>query len=278
MKKYSTLIVSVLIMLLIASPTMAIPEYYITPGATITVDPHPQGLVYRDDGFWVTKSGTTHAEDRLQHYSLDGDFLGEYEVPGSINRYGVAWDGSYWWLADNNYGPETIYKCELNIAENRLDPVQSYTWLYTGPGVLEWANGFLWVADSHTDIIYRVSVGDTSLSPEEWSSANVAPSGLAWDGTNMWSSSGPSGGGLSGPREIYKHGANGNIIEIWHYPPADDPDLGSYGGYASGIAFVGNQLYYTDGDKDQIIEAVPEPATFLLFGLGGLALRRKHRA
>jgi len=27
-----------------------------------------------------------------------------------------------------------------------------------------------------------------------------------------------------------------------------------------------------------IVEYVPEPATLLLFGLGGLALRRKHRA
>jgi len=141
------------------------PEYDITVGRTIHTD-KPVCLVYRHDGFWVT-GGVT--EGTLRHYSTDGTLLAEYQLPGSVSRYGVAWDGTHWWIADNNYGPETIYKCELNEAEKRLEPLRAYAWPHQGPSGLEWAQGYLWVSDHSTDIIYRVSVGDTSFTAiEAW--------------------------------------------------------------------------------------------------------------
>jgi len=231
------------------------PEHDITVGRTIDTD-KPVCLVYRHDGFWVT-GGVT--EGTLRHYSTDGALLAEYQLPGSVQRYGVAWDGAHWWIGDNNYGSETIYKCELNEAEKRLQPVRAYAWPYLGPSGLEWAQGYLWVSDDATDIIYRVSVGDTSFTAiEDWCSTNPEPWDLAWDGTNMWSITGPGGGfdPVHGEREIYKHDAAGNIIEIWHYPPADDPAAGSYGGCGTGLAFAGSQLWYCDYDKNQIIEAI----------------------
>ncbi|MHC4707627.1 MAG: NHL repeat-containing protein, partial [Planctomycetota bacterium] len=216
----------------------AAPKYDAVVGTRIAVD-NPEGLVYRDDGFWVLKAGKSHAEDRLQHYSVAGTLVNEFRVPGSINRTGLAWDGTHWWIADNNYGPEKIYKLDAN-----LKVLQPYTWSYTGPVALEWAQGYLWVADNHTDTIYRVSVSATSLSAALWSTANPEPAGLAWDGRHMWSSCGPSGGGPGPrPREIYQHDALGNIIKTLRYPD----------GIATGIAFVGAQLYYCDYEKDQII-------------------------
>jgi len=231
------------------------PEHDITVGRTIHTD-KPVCLVYRHDGFWVT-GGVT--EGTLRHYSTDGALLAEYQLPGSVQRYGVAWDGAHWWIGDNNYGSETIYKCELNEAEKRLEPVRAYAWPYLGPSGLEWAQGYLWVSDDATDIIYRVSVGDTSFTAiESWCSTNPEPWDLAWDGTNIWSITGPGGGfdPVHGEREIYKHDAAGNIIEIWHYPPADDPAAGSYGGCGTGLAFAGSQLWYCDYDRNQIIEAI----------------------
>ncbi len=236
-----------------------IPEHDITVGRTIHTD-KPVCLVYRDDGFWVTQAGT---EDTLRHYSTDGTLLAEYQLPGSVQRYGVAWDGTHWWIGDNNYGSETIYKCELNDAEKRLEPVRAYAWPYLGPTGLEWAQGYLWVSDASTDIIYRVSVGDTSFTAiEAWCSTNPEPWDLAWDGTNMWSITWPGGGfdPVMGEREIYKHDAAGNIIEIWHYPPADDPGQGSNGGFGVGLAFAGSQLWYCDMDRNEIIEGIREPA------------------
>jgi len=236
-----------------------IPEHDITVGRTIHTD-KPVCLVYRDDGFWVTQAIT---EDTLRHYSMDGTLLAEYQLPGSVQRYGVAWDGAHWWIGDNNYGSETIYKCELNESEKRLEPVRAYAWPYLGPSGLEWAQGYLWVSDDATDIIYRVSVGDTSFTAiEDWCSTNPEPWDLAWDGTNIWSITGPGGGfdPVHGEREIYKHDAAGNIIEIWHYPPADDPGQGSYGGFGTGLAFAGSQLWYCDTDRNEIIEGILEPA------------------
>ena len=237
-----------------------IPEHDITVGRTIHTN-KPVCLVYRHDGFWVTQAVT---EDTLRHYSMDGTLLAEYQLPGSVQRYGVAWDGTHWWIGDNNYGSETIYKCELNEAEKRLEPVRAYDWPYLGPSGLEWAQGYLWVSDDSTDIIYRVSVGDTSFTAiEDWCSTNPEPWDLAWDGTNIWSITGPGGGfdPVHGEREIYKHDAAGNIIEIWHYPPADDPGQGSYGGCGTGLAFAGSQLWYCDHDRNEIIEGIrgPEP-------------------
>jgi len=234
------------------------PEYDITIGRTINTD-KPLGLAYRHDGFWVTQGVT---QDTLRHYTTDGTLLAEYQLPGSVMRQGVAWDGTHWWIADNNYGSETIYKCELNEAEKRLEPVRAYSWPHLGPTGLEWAEGYLWVSDDATDIIYRVSVGDTSFTAiEDWCSTNPEPMDLAWDGTNIWSMTGPSGGfdPVHGEREIYKHDAAGNIIEIWHYPPADDPAAGSYGGCGTGLAFAGSQLWYCDYDRNQIIEAIRGP-------------------
>lgn len=232
------------------------PEYDITVGRTINV-PGPSGLVYRDDGFWVV-SWSTGDGTRLHHYSSSGVLLGNYSVPEEYLVQGLAWDGEYWWIADNIHpSGDKIKKCELT--STGLNVLKEYIWPGpgSGPVALEWAQGYLWVADNHSDLICRVSVSDTSFtSVTPWSSGNIAPYGLAWDGTNMWSSCSPAGGGTSGPREIYKHDASGNIIEIWHYPGTDGPPPGSYGGCATDIAFVGNRLWYCDYDKNQIIEAI----------------------
>jgi len=233
-----------------------IPEYDITVGRTIDV-PGPSGLVYRDDGFWVI-SWSIGDGTRLHHYSSIGVLLGNYSVPEEYLVQGLAWDGAYWWIADNIHpSGDKIKKCELT--STGLNVLQEYIWPGpgSGPVALEWAQGYLWVVDNHTDVIYRTTINDTSFtSVEAWSSGNISPYGLAWDGTNMWSSCSPAGGGTSGPREIYKHDADGNIIEIWHYPGADGPPPGAYGGCATDIAFVGNRLWYCDYDKNQIIEAI----------------------
>jgi len=236
-----------------------IPEHDITVGRTINV-PGPSGLVYRDDGFWVI-SWSIGEGTRLHHYSFIGVLLGNYSVPEEYLVQGLAWDGKYWWIADNIHpSGDKIKKCELT--RTGLNVLKEYIWPGpgSGPVALEWAQGYLWVVDNHTDVIYRTTVNDTSFtSVEPWSSGNISPYGLAWDGTNMWSSCSPAGGGTSGPREIYKHDANGNIIEIWHYPGADGPPPGAYGGCATDIAFVGNRLWYCDYDKNQIIEAIRGP-------------------
>ncbi len=233
-----------------------ISEHDITVGRTIDV-PGPSGLVYRDDGFWVV-SWSIGEGTRLHHYSSIGVLLGNYSVPEEYLVQGLAWDGTHWWIADNIHpSGDKIKKCELT--STGLNVLKEYIWPGpgSGPVALELAQGYLWVADNHSDLICRVTVGDTSFtSVEPWSSGNISPYGLAWDGTNMWSSCSPAGGGISGPREIYKHDANGNIIEIWHYPGAPGPPPGAYGGCATDIAFVGNRLWYCDYDKNQIIEAI----------------------
>jgi len=264
---------------------LAIPHYYVTAGRTINV-PGPSGLVYRDDGFWVV-SWSIAEGTRLHHYASDpatwGVRLGNYAVPEVYLVQGLAWDGTYWWIADNIHPTgDRINKCEL--VGGSLNVLQSYIWPGpgSGPVALEWAQGYLWVADNHSDTISRLTLDDTSItSSEVWSSSNIAPYGLAWDGTHMWSLCSPAGGGASGPREIYKHDAAGNIIEILHYPPADDLSIGQYGGCGSGITFVGNQLYYSDYDRNQIVEAlfIPAPGALVLGSIGvGLVgwLRRRR--
>jgi len=270
--------VAITVLIVMTNALGDVPEYDIVVGDTIDVD-NPEGLVYRDDGFWVMKQGSG-PEWRLQHYSTSGVLVSQYELPGSVSRNGLAWDGTYWWISDNNYGSDTIYKCVLDELNGIAVPVASYSWPHTGPVGLEWAEGKLWVSDNHTDIIYRVTVGGSSLTLTDWCSTNPAPYGLAWDGANMWSVTGPAGGGAPGEREIYKHDTNGDIIEIWHYPPADDPNLGSYGGYATGIAFANGQMWYCDYDKDQIIQAIPAPGAAVLgmIGIGMVgAYTRKRR-
>lgn len=222
------------IICLVFTPVMSnralaqIPEHDITVGRTINV-PGPSGLVYRDDGFWVI-SWSIGDGTRLHHYSSMGVLLGSYSVPEEYCVQGLAWDGTHWWIADNiHLSGDKIKKCEL--IGTGLNVLKEYIWPGpgSGPVALEWARGYLWVVDNHTDVIYRTTINDTSFtSVEPWSSGNISPYGLAWDGTNMWSSCSPAGGGTSGPREIYKHDAAGNIIEIWHYPPADDPEPAAY--------------------------------------------------
>ena len=253
---------------------LAVPEYYPTTGRTIHV-PHPSGLVHSDDAFWVLSrdwSVEPAIATRLYKYSAKpdtwGQLLGDYSVPQVDNVQGLAWDLTHWWIVDNSgWTADKINKCELTATG--LNVVQSYDWPYSGPVSVEWAQSYLWVADNHTDVIYRVTVGDTSFtSVEPWSSGNISPYGLAWDGTHMWSLCSPAGGGTHGPREIYKHDVNGDIIEIWHYPPVNEP---VYGGAGLGLAIADKRLYYSDYYSNQIIELVPIPAPGALV-LGGIGV------
>ncbi|MBW8002202.1 MAG: LamG domain-containing protein [Planctomycetes bacterium] len=72
--------------------------------------------------------------------------------------------------------------------------------------------------------------------------------------------------------------SNTEPLKIGHYYyPYNDGRGGSHNWALNG-AIDDVRIYNRALSPEEVAQLVPEPATLLLFGLGGLALRRKHRA
>jgi signal peptidase len=193
---------------------------------------YPFGCEYRlEDGneyiYVVNYQGNPTDGDKLIKYTDNGTEVERWNIKGySNNAYGLAWNGSRWFIADGGAG-------DLLFQVDPDDPTtaeRSFT--YTGisdPHGIAWDGSYLWVVDLGTLTVYQIDIYGTIQT--SWSWPYTSPSGVAYDSTsgNLWITD-------SVTYYLYEYDTNGTEINSW------DP----YGIMPQGVSYakIGSQPSY----------------------------------
>ena len=197
---------------------------------------------------------------------------------------GLAWDGSYLWLADS--GEKKIYKIDPSdgrVIKSFAAPDRypeglawdgTYLWLadsyygkekiykidpsdgkviasFAAPSRflegLAWDGSYLWLADSNEEKIYKIDPSDGSFIP--FNSPGNEPTGLAWDGSYLWLVDGFV-------RETYPYSRRyDRTFYIYKIDPSDGHIINKLAypyEYPEGLAWDGSYLWLVDSDEEKI--------------------------
>jgi hypothetical protein len=160
-----------------------------TPGYEAFAAPRATGLAYDGESLWIltgpslyTVNPDTHAYDLIYKYDWDPN----------QHVTGLAWDGKYLWALTTNeewwYGPWLDDDLEKNTL-TRYDP-ETGEILYSmecpvkNARGLTWDGEALWINDTKTNRLYRVSPRDGNILgyvQMESEDSKSYPWGLAWE-------------------------------------------------------------------------------------------------
>ncbi len=194
---------------------------------------YPFGCEYRiEDGneyiYIVNYLGALDADTLIKFHANNGTEVAKWDISGySGNAYGLAWNGSRWFIADGSDG--LIYQVDP------ADPtVYERSFAYLGISVcqgLAWDGSYLWAVDSGTDKVYQIDVyGNIQAS---WDFTPSNPTGIAYDVSSghLWVVG-------SSTQLLYEYYTNGTEVNSW-VPPGPSPQGVAY-------ALVQNYNYELD--------------------------------
>jgi len=141
----------------------------------------------------------------IKFHANNGTEVTRWDIKGySDNAYGLAWNGSRWFIADG-------VKCFIYQVDPAYPTVAERSFSYSGISVcqgLAWDGSYLWTVDSGTDKVYQIDIyGNIQTS---WDFTPTDPNGIAYDTTSghLWIV------GRS-PEYLYEYYTNGTEINNW---------------------------------------------------------------
>jgi hypothetical protein len=145
--------------------------------------PSPRKVVF--DLHVTADTGGAYAAD----FSFEGtvgripcEALADFNNPGAF-PYGVAFDGMHLWVTCS--GETQIFKLDRN--GNTVGVIPAPESAENAVGIdYDRGNQCLWVTNATTKKIYKVNPSDGSVLSSFSSPATSYPTGLAFDGTNLW--------------------------------------------------------------------------------------------
>jgi hypothetical protein len=173
---------------------------------------YPFGCEYRkEDGneyiYVVNYHGQPAVGDKLfKFHANNGTVVNNWDISGySDQAYGLAWNGSRWFIAEGPPDPMIIQVDPSNPTVQE----RNFTYLGMGnPHGLAWDGSYLWVVDQDTDKVYQIDVfGNIQTS---WDFLPTDPTGIAYD-----SSSGHLWIARSASSLLYEYFVNGTEINNW---------------------------------------------------------------
>lgn len=198
-------------------------------------DPHPTGIVWDGNGFWVSALNSNkifkiapYPSQLLPNRAIAID---EISAPDP-NCMALAWDGTNLWAA--GYDTQRIYKINPNVYQG---VITSFPSPGSAPYGLTWDGTNLLIADITDRFrIFKVNPQNGSII-----SSFVSPTytrNITWDGENIWAVA-----SFAAPRHAYKmNPSNGDIITYLNIPD-DDP---------WGISWDGTNLLVTGRSSNKI--------------------------
>lgn len=147
----------------------------------------------------------------------------------------------------------TLFLLHVNATSNVGDILK----VIKAPGPLPKGLTFdgtnLWLADAHTDKIYKISpeTGEVLLS---FDSPGYHPEGLTWDGEYLWHID-------TGEKFMYKiDPSNGRAIKILESNSPNPRDLAWDGKYIWIVDFKSDQLLKVSPEDGMMVQVLPSPA------------------
>jgi sugar lactone lactonase YvrE len=163
----------------------------------------------------------------------------------------IAWDGKYLWV--EGYNTNTLY--QLSPVDGSI--VKTIPSNVMRPYGLAFGDNSLWVADTDNHLIQQVDTSNgnvLSSFPTPAVFGGSYPTGLAWDGTQLWHNDAMATGG--GPNDsTYYISTAGQVLQHYH----------GFGTYITGLAWDGQYLWSND-NPSQLIYKI-DPVTFTALGV-----------
>ncbi|MEE9525365.1 MAG: CARDB domain-containing protein [Candidatus Woesearchaeota archaeon] len=190
--------------------------------------------------------------------TTDGEIVDELELTGSGGLTGMAWDGTYLWVAEKvgSAVDDKIHK--LTAKGDLIETINVATkWIAD----ITWDGSNLWVVDSDSfnGKIYKITSTGTIIDTINLSGTRAWAAGLTWDGNYLWLSDYSSG--------IFKYTTTGTQVEVvpGYYGYFDIPDIYGLawdGAYLWGTDFNTHEVYKIDINDGSIVSEFPSSLYF----------------
>jgi len=169
----------------------------------------------------------------INRFPSPADFVGD-----------LAFDGEYLWV--EGYNTSVVYK--ISPVDGSI--VKTIPTSVIRPYGLTFDNQYLWLADNDN---YEIQKIDTATGvviqsfPAPTASTNGYPTGLAWDGANLWhnDTGGPQFG--NGPDLTFQIDNSGQTLQTFT----------AIGAYPTGLTWDGQYLWTSDNVLQQIHQVDP---------------------
>jgi hypothetical protein len=222
------------------------------------------------DGTHLLVLGNVHQNDPIGIYTPSGQLLQTYQT--GLGLSALAWTGSNL-VALQGVSNDLVYRISLPSGPNSgpfgVGP-------FVAPNGLGFDGSDLLFADTAFGTAGVLTVTLHEVDPANFatlgSQSVVINTGTTITGTPVYDVAVHNGDlflGLGGVNNVYEF-SSGNLVQTIPVPTSSGP---------GGIAFVGNDMFVADRPNSNIYElspAIPEPGTYGLALLGGLAFVVLH--
>lgn len=190
----------------------------------------PDGLCFDGNNLWLSDHNSPATIYKID--ATNGTIIDLFDVSGIVSYpEGLAWDGSNIWCIGN----WRLFK--FDTLGSLLSEIPD---VIANGGDIAYAYGYIWRGDPSFGSLQTVNPSDGSVEGT-YDSPVLLPSGLAFDGTDLWISAGYD---IIHWPAIYKIDLSGNILDIY-----DSPCYSS-----AGFAFGDSCLYCVDFGNNRIFK------------------------
>lgn len=128
----------------------------------------PRGLAYDGANLWVADAKNAKI---YKISATDGSVTGEYQSPIKT-PVGLAWDCEGLWIVgldtcktvtSSCYTPSLI---KLDVKSGKIALESGLPGQIERPSAIAWVDGILWISDSHTNRVFKISAGGSSSKDE----------------------------------------------------------------------------------------------------------------
>jgi hypothetical protein len=209
------------------------------------------GMTWDGEHLWVIfqPSGSSNPAEATQ-IDLSGNTVSSFPLPDHYMS-GIAYDDGNFFACTYFPNPGIVY-----YTDDQGTPLSQFA-----PPAYEqiWdvaiQDDFLWFVDYDADMIYKTDRDGTLI--EEHQTENMKPSGIVWDGVNIWYVDGQ----LSNPSTLYKVDPGGTGTPVINIPF----DSWNFGIVTIGDSAVWNIEVGNAGTADLTIENLSFPGAVPLF-------------
>jgi uncharacterized protein (TIGR02145 family) len=205
----------------------------------------PNGMVWDGRNLWMI--------DNLETlYKLDtaGNVLFSKNFSGTFSdECDLTWDGTGIWIGESIYANAELSHLKVDTLGNIMDTLSVSYWAHDG---LEWDGKYFWLGNYNSSVIYKHKRDGTPILSFGTSGLFGHPTGISYDGLNLWVAG--SGEGGTSNQDIFKYSITGSLLSSIDLNPLGIAT--DYGFYS--VAWDGQSLWYAS-DKQFTIYRLNVP-------------------